>query len=82
MSRSRRGCRGPSSEGAVALGGRGSERVRLSGRWRPDPEGRSVVSKDWAKWKGSGPSPGTGKNGVGGIRRGPLGRVGGSQGGG
>ena len=49
----------------MALGGRGSERVRLSGRWRPDPEGRSVVSKDWAKWKGSGPIPGTGKNGVG-----------------
>lgn len=46
----------------MALGGRGSERVRLSGRWRPDPESRSVVSKGWAKWKGKGPSPGTGKN--------------------
>lgn len=44
------------------LGGRGSERVRLSGRWRPDPESRSVVSKGWAKWKGKGPSPGTGKH--------------------
>lgn len=43
-------------------GGRGSERVRLSGQWRPDPESLSVVSKDWAKWKGRGPSPGTGKN--------------------
>lgn len=46
----------------MALGGRGSERVRLSGRWRPDPESRSVVSKGWAKWKGKGPRPGTGKN--------------------
>lgn len=24
-----------------------------------------MVSKDWAKWRGRGPSPGTGKNGVG-----------------
>lgn len=46
----------------MALGGRGSERVRLSGRWRPEPESRSVVSKGWANWKGKGPSPGTGKN--------------------
>lgn len=46
----------------MALGGRGSERVRLSGRWRPDPESRSGVSKGWAKWKGKGPSPGTAKN--------------------
>lgn len=59
----------------MALGGRGSERVRLSGRWRPDPESRSVVSKDWAKWKGRGPSPGTGKNGVGvGHKEGTQGR--------
>jgi hypothetical protein len=49
----------------VALGGKGSEQVRLSGQWRPDPGSRSVVSKDWAKWKGRGPSLGTGKNGVG-----------------
>lgn len=49
----------------MALGGRGSERVQLRGQWRPDPESRSVVSRDWAKWKGKGPSPGTGKNGVG-----------------
>lgn len=54
------------------LGGRGSERVRLSGRWRPDPESRSVVSKGWAKWKGKGPSPGTGKNGTY-VRKGVLG---------
>lgn len=46
----------------MVLGGRGSERVRLSGRWRPEPESRSLVSKGWANWKGKGPSPGTGKN--------------------
>lgn len=64
----------------MALGGRGSERVRLSGRWRPDPENRSVVSKDWAKWKGRGPNPGTGKNGVwGGVRREPWGGMEGSK---
>lgn len=64
----------------MALGGRGSERVRLSGRWRPDPESRSVVSKDWAKWKGRGPSPGTGKNGVGvGHKEGTKGRNGRKQ---
>lgn len=54
----------------MALGGRGSERVRLRGRWRPDPESRSVVSKGWAKWKGKGPSPGTGKNKMG-VRKEP-----------
>lgn len=40
-----------------------------------------MVSKDWAKWKGRGPSPGTGKNGVGGIRREPQGGAEGSKGG-
>lgn len=40
------GCRGPSGGEAVVLGGRGSERVQLSGQWRPDPGSRSVVSKD------------------------------------
>lgn len=65
----------------MALGGRGSERVRLSGRWRPDPESRSVVSKDWAKWKGRGPSPGTAKNRVGvGHEEGTAGRSGSSKG--
>lgn len=75
MSRSRRGCKAPSG----ALGGRGSERVRLRGRWRPDPESRSLVIKDWAKWKGRGPSPGTGKNG-GGHKEGTTGRKGRKQG--
>lgn len=59
----------------MALGGKGSERVRLSGQWRPDPESRSVVSKDWAKWKGRGPNPGTGKNVGGGIRGEPWRRM-------
>lgn len=36
--------------------------------------GRSVVSKDWAKWKGSGPSPGHWKE-WGGEQGGPQGRV-------
>lgn len=67
------GCRGPSGGEAVVLGGRGSERVQLSGQWRPDPGSRSVVSKDWAKWKSRGPSPGPGKKGWGRIKRVPWG---------